>query len=968
MVKSFVYILFFIFISAANLLIGQSTPLPHRLFTMQDGLSQMKITSLHKDANGYLWVATRNGLNKFNGETFQQYSTVDGLIHDRIHHIGEKSSGELVLLTYDGISIFNGKEFTNFQKPFIYVDYSFFIDNVDRVWVFEYNTKKIFYFDGESYHLINEKIAVPEKIDKLKYAADENRIYCFTQEGIFYLKNEKEISFEQCWADKAKGFPISGSLTDLPFFRKNTSWDSLVLSKIENCKTEIILVGDFSQPNPQIEIYGQEDVWFNYRGWFLPPGHTVLSNDFVNVNDVERDAQGHLWLGSENGLAQLYSPAFTGFSPAPYPYVWSTIEDKKQNIWMASYGKGIFKLDGGSLPATHFRVIDKNITNFLAASSMDAAGNLYFGTVGGLLKYDGNNFERVFQNAVFSLAYDTLRNHILAGTYNGFIILNKNGIIDTLKQEGGLHGSHYIQAIGIDKNGNYWIGSYSGVSQYIHDKSLFKYFEIENNGVYSIYSDQQGNLWMGGEKGLLFYDFKKDSIISIKSTQLQNIVKSIIDFDENNLLIGAKDGLYVFNSKKYLAEGKIDLKIFNHTNGYTGIEPGFNGIFKDSKGYIWITSATDVQRLDPSKLILSDQRLKANIIRLNGEAVPFKHLHTIFENGFGKADATIEFDAIGTVRPSIVKYQYRMNQKPWSDWQKEQIVVFNDLDAGDYSFQVRAGPTDLEVEESMIDELHFKITLPIYRKTWFIWLASILGVVALGLSIFFFVSRQLERRRYAKQLQEVNYLRSQLLLSELNPHFIFNVLASIQSKIIKGERAEASNYMVKLSQLIRNFLEASHRGNKSPGHLPEHEISLKKELGLICSFVEFEQMKSNQRFDFELVVDQNINPESVSLPPMLLQPFIENAIKHGLLPAVGQGHLLLKIDYIGDELVFTIEDDGVGIGHAPKSEFKTHESLGSKIVQERVGLLNKLGYQISIRTGIRQPKGTTVTIQIKEEI
>lgn len=229
------------------------------------------------------------------------------------------------------------------------------------------------------------------------------------------------------------------------------------------------------------------------------------------------------------------------------------------------------------------------------------------------------------------------------------------------------------------------------------------------------------------------------------------------------------------------------------------------------------------------------------------------------------------------------------------------------------------------------------------------------------------------RRRYRdrKQLEatqlKAKYFQSQLLLSELNPHFIFNVLASIQHKILTDKKEKASEYIIKLSKLMRNFLDASHRSNHLDSTM-QQEIDLSKEIELLESFIEFEHEKSNHHFDYRISFDTSLTEMGLTLPPLLIQPYVENAIKHGLLPDEKRGELLVSFEYLEECLMITVMDNGIGRKKAlSKKGRQRRTSLGSSILEQRIALLNDLGYHITVTVKDNVPQGTIVELKIKDE-
>lgn len=963
--------LIFLIIGTFGHSVSQSTHF--RLFTMREGLSQMKITALHIDRRGYLWIGTRNGLNKFDGEKFVVYNETHGLPHNRIHSIEEDTSGNIVLLTYNGVSIFDGERFTLYPKPFTSVLFDLAVDKDNTIWVCER------YVNPALYKIKNGKYeTVVDKKGILHFQCDKRNDEKFlTAEGTVYKIVKDSLQF----VDKGGYFfyPTSRDVFDIPYFVKASTVTPKmqVLSYyIDGKLTPVATINDIDAKPIIYDLY-QNTIWASVRGQLDLPdngnGRTLFEHEFPITNDVVKDQYNQYWIGSENGLGQIYNDAFRTLPMHEISNAWTVIEDNSKNIWFGTYGNGMFIKHAGSADVSKAHMT--KTLHYFAGSAIDKDGTLYFATNVGLEIIEHDKSRLVWgNNTVFAVHYDVSADHVVFGTYEGVGILYKNDSIQYYGPQEGLHENHYIQSIGQDSLGNYWLGSYSGLSKLNPCTGKIANYTIQNGklpcqGVYCSLMDSQGRFWLGGDHGLLYYDYAIDSIVHIRSEVLQSMVKSMIELEDKRLLVATKDGLYIFDKERFLMNDILDFQIFNASNGYTGIDPGFTGMYKDSDGDIWICSALSVDRLNPNKLKNTRQQIKAVITHVNNRSLPFKHQVQVIDMPRGESNLVIRFEATGFSRPLHTEYQYRLNGGTWSAWSVESEVVLRNLESGAYRFEVRAGPFDYPTELEDIDHVNFTIHLPFYKSKWFPPIAFTLLALFLLLSARYYWIQKNAQRKYKAQLGEARYLRSQLLLSQLNPHFIFNVLANIQNNILFDKKEEASKGIVNLSKLLRNFLNASYKGNSLNSTHSESEILLSTEIELLESYMEFEQSKNDHHFDYFVEYPENFNPENYTIPPMLIQPFVENAIKHGLLLQKKRGNLWLKFKEENGQLICSIEDDGVGIEEAmqlQKQTFVTHTSLGSKIVKERVDLLNELGYHIEINTRSRIPKGTIVELIFKD--
>lgn len=220
-----------------------------------------------------------------------------------------------------------------------------------------------------------------------------------------------------------------------------------------------------------------------------------------------------------------------------------------------------------------------------------------------------------------------------------------------------------------------------------------------------------------------------------------------------------------------------------------------------------------------------------------------------------------------------------------------------------------------------------------------------------------------EKIRFEQQAManELSALRAQM-----NPHFIFNALNSIKSFTLDNKPEQANYYLTKFSKLIRQVLEQSR----------SEKISLKSELETLTLYLDMEKLRVNDKFTYHIAVDEAVEADFVELPPLLIQPYVENAIWHGLMPKDGPGQVAIRVEQTHDGLSITIEDNGIGRQRARELKAKTgvgHKSLGMNITAQRLDRLHQHDpwraiVQIDDLTDAHsQPNGTRVVIHLKDE-
>ena len=337
---------------------------------------------------------------------------------------------------------------------------------------------------------------------------------------------------------------------------------------------------------------------------------------------------------------------------------------------------------------------------------------------------------------------------------------------------------------------------------------------------------------------------------------------------------------------------------------------------------------------------------------------------------------SFEFAALNYDHPEKNQYDYQL-----IDFDKKvvhngtnRVISYTNVPPGNYTLKVTASNND-GVWNKTGFELEL-IIIPPFWATW--WFKTIVALVLVGSVLLFFRLRENRiRKEEARQTainKQIAEIKMMALRSQMNPHFIFNSLNSIQHFITTHEKEEALNYLSKFSKLIRKILENSR----------QNTVSVSNELELLKLYIQLEQLRFSNKFDYHITVDEKIDIENTEIPPLLIQPYIENAIQHGLINKNDKGDLWLSLERNNGLLVCKIEDNGIGRDKAQEIEQKKisrHVALGIKVTNERISTLSDLlDYKIDVviedlyktqqyAEEALQATGTRVTISIpvKEE-
>ena len=292
---------------------------------------------------------------------------------------------------------------------------------------------------------------------------------------------------------------------------------------------------------------------------------------------------------------------------------------------------------------------------------------------------------------------------------------------------------------------------------------------------------------------------------------------------------------------------------------------------------------------------------------------------------------TLEFSSLDFTKPEQNKYRYKLESedKDWIEAGTRRTATYLHLPPGNYTFTVQ-GSNSQGVWSDHLAQLHITV-LPPWWGTW--WAYGVYLIIIAG--FIFLIARTQHRRLLTKErgLNQLRELEMQALRAQMNPHFIFNCLSSINRFVLMNETEAASDYLTKFSRLIRTVLNNSKKAL----------ITLADELEMLRLYLDMEKLRFKDGFTYSIYIDDAVDPQSIYIPPLLFQPFAENAVWHGLMHKKEPGRLSIRLTVEKDMMLFEIEDDGVGrkaAGAVKSKSAEKNKSLGLQITKDRLALIN----------------------------
>jgi len=554
----------------------------------------------------------------------------------------------------------------------------------------------------------------------------------------------------------------------------------------------------------------------------------------------------------------------------------------------------------------------------------------------------------------------------------------------------------------LDNNGSWWIGTNWGGMHELRFNVPNANFEalvdhtasiVHPNWILKITSDQGGRVWYGTEAGFGFFQPGEGLYSNFPynpdyARRAGTDLKQIVRINET------ADEIWVVSHERLMAMLRINqtdivlndsdvfeipercellLKVLKSADGthYWLLCNQQILAWHPERGVLQVTSqqhglihANDFYLLDDSTFLLlgsssfqklsipaadlySTPMLQLERYAVFNESHPVDKLPLTLKLNHEQHFITFHFKGVDFLNPQNLSYSYKLEGAfdQWISLGNENSAVFSNLSPGNYSFYVKVSVDgSFESEPVLLATIYMRP--PFYSTIWFIGLTGLIAILLFRVAYSWRI-RQIKsgaalKAAFDKRIAELQW---ESLKSQMNPHFLFNALNSIKALVIRGSTDEAAQYINRFSKLIRLILQNSRADT----------VPLQQELDTLRLYIEIEHLRFDGRFSYQINMDEAVPVSHIEVPPLILQPYIENAIWHGLMhKTTDDGHLQLDVSPATNGILVTITDNG--IGRKAASAFKTSvfsekRSMGLRITEDRVNLINEI-YQANANVSI----------------
>jgi len=945
-------------------------------FSFYEGHSFRSVYSIIEDHSGYIWFTSDEGLFRYNGTTFKNYKNAQQTSFSGTY-LKEDKYGRIWYQTFDGLLYYfeqnKLKQFQTVGTPL------FFYYQISDKYIYSLEEKHFAIYDIRTLKLV-------KKIPKKSYFVVSATMF----KGEMYYMFDQQL--RKISSDLQDELVCSTSKYDINIPILCASNDAIYLTQKTNEKNSVFQIKN----KKMTRICGIEKDVYIQNIQFLKGKIHLTTTDGLKVIDPKTHQLELAYFKKKNFSAALY--------------------DQKNNLWLSSPNDGIFLL-------SNIKLTRVNTLGKVPVRLTKSGNELIFTTKNSEMNWLNLENQTVRSTKIsnvnaegYYLYYNSRDHFLVSGFSDGFTYFTdlnhpeKRAHVIKIALKKVIPLDHkYYAAIGTGYAGFILLpGKEKTTSKF--DKYMSKLSKKEYDGI-SIFRFELPAFYQRG-KSLAFdkvtetlylstvnglFKWRNGMLREVFVDRSSVVLKSIFCF--NGKVIGLKGNKSLIKISRFTEQETNEFEeLFKHSD-ISNIRVFGDCLLIQTQHYLRIfkknkkKQLVEHHKLDISNIEVFDFYMDKHVVWISSEEGLFKwdirqsqtsknvgvfRVSQFLVNDqlypskgqlfdYNKNNISIHFSVLDFGRRTIDRIYYKLNNNKWEKLDlNAQTLNFSSLSPNNYVVQFKGIAFGKPV---YFESVNFVIEPPFWSSWWF----RILSVVV-ACFLLFVVYRYQIRKIIAKNnlinekiTLENNLNKSMItaLKSQMNPHFFYNALNSIQGYVLTGEQQKASESIGLFSDLSRAVLESSRAS----------EISLHDELELLETYLKLECMRM-PKISYELIVGIDLRLHDLFLPPMILQPFAENAVKHGLANKNGAGRVILRFSVLQSDLLVEIEDDGVGRQAASKiASMKTRKgsSFSTEANKSRIELLNvnfesKITYRIDdLMDDFQNPIGTKVSLVIPQQ-
>lgn len=911
-------------------------------YDVKDGLAGSTVYDLCQDKDGFIWFATEAGISRFDGTNFKNFTTSDGL-----------PETEIIKL---------------------------FADSKGRIWMAPFKNNICYYYNGKIYNQENDPVL--------------KKIHLTSVISIFHESSDKYIGFVS-----DNGVTILSPGNDIKVYKGSMEENQLFLRPNPlgkgfqlNVNSECFIINEGKKNKVPCATVAKAVV-------SAPGLQQARKRLKLTSEDYTRGVDNLLFTNTWNGSWMVDTTTYDHYEEQflKDKKISHALIDREKNIWFATLGEGIYKLASREFKTYYFRK-NQNSEIFSLTKIKD---KIYAGAAfGRVYTRQGTAIDTINANAEFENSINTNSSNrvtCLKQIKDGSLLIGSDGLLIKRTPTGNVCSPRTYALKSIDELENglllagtgrrtllidpdklevrdtIWNNRTTSVCYYNND-----YYIGTVNGLYIVTKDKKagypgddftplrqrisyfakstdGRLWIGtyGAGVICMKDRQVINHITTREGMSSNICRTL--FVSNNFLwVGTDKGLNKIN----ISQTPYPVTTYSTSDGLpTDI---INTVYVDGNT-IYVGSPAGLTWFDETKVAgHSKCNLRILDVTVGNKPQPMQDSYNLryLENSLKISYAGISFKSGGSIW-----YRYRLKglTNTW-DSTVQTVLEYPSIPPGNYEFELIAVNKKGIISNPV--RIAFKIEAPFWQTLPFQVLIIAVAILITWILVAwrFSILRRKEQESTSIQ-QKLNELEQMALRSQMNPHFIFNCLNSIQNFIITNDLESSNWYLSEFAHLIRQTLDNSEKST----------ITITNEIKYLKRYLELEMMRFGHSFSYSIDIDPEIDADMVHIPTMILQPFIENSIRHGIrYKENGGGRIDIRFQKTNEGFVCIMQDNGIGRKKAHEYKSQLHveyQSKGMSLTAERINILNRqstdpITIEINDLTNENdQATGTGVTIR-----